>query len=502
MSRLHSFMTLLWLVTSSLTMPLADEDNEDDDDDGCTSDVLQPVKHIVMSTAVAVHVPDSPSAGILAPYQHPPIPHPSPSQYLHATLPVSHRSQTSAILGTVIGIVIALVAFSFTARYVARRRRIAADPFKDPPKPRFIAFRLRPRSTRSKKRLSDESWVSPALPAFGSPGSPLSQDLELSRYACPKRKLVPVTTPVCTPTDTEFGSRLEFVKGDPGSEIPALPVRVPSPVYFSPFSPSPSLTSSSSSLSPALSTEPLSSPSPNSARLSRLLSSTFRDTRVAVSPARPTTAHLIHTARSYAHAYRPSSATTTSLYTPPTSSTRLAGTRSRTSFYPGPTDAASGWGRVRDTFSTVTTSDTVCTVPHLLRAVTEGQPSNSPFADPDPRTADEQPASAPSLGQSTSTEGQTAGGTSLALKLRLSDASEHAQYRLRERERERKRQRERVRVRAEQPLNTDSRASAMTAMSVETVRAIHRRSRSLEMEEVRKEFRLRDSESVLREIGW
>jgi hypothetical protein len=491
-------------------MPLAD-DGDDDDDDGCASDTPQPVEHIATSTAAAVHVPDSPSAGILAPYQHLPTPHPSPSQYPHATLPVSPQAQTPAILGTIIGIVIALVAFSLTTRYVVRRRRIVADPFKDSAKPRFIAFRLRPRSTRSKKRLSDESWVSPLLPALGSPGSPLSQDLELRRYAFPKRRLVPVTTPVCTPTDTEFGSRLECANGDPGSVIPAPHVRLPSPVYFSPFSPSPSLSSSSSSLSPAPSTEPLSSPSANTVRLSRLLSSTFRDTRVVVSPARPTTAHLIHTARSYAHAYRPSSATTTSLYTPPTSSARLAGTRSRTSFYPGPTDEArAGWGRVRDTFSTVTTSDTdtVCTVPHLLRAVAEAQPSTSPFADPDPGTGtwyvsgNEQSASASPLRRLTSTEGQTPVGTSLASKLRLSDASEHAQYRLRERERERKRQRERERERTEQRLSTDSRASGATATSVETVRAIHRRSRSLEMEEARKEFRLRDSERVLREIGW
>ena len=412
MSRLRSFITL-FCAFYSVAMPVADDDDDDDDDDnGCES------------ITTAAHVPDSPSPAILAPYEQPPMPHPSPSQYPHATLPVSHRSHTPAVLGTVFGILIALVAFSFTARYVIRRRR---DPFKDPAKPRFTAFRCRPRST---KRLSDESWVSPALPALGSPGSPLSQDLELRQYAFPQRKLVPVTTPVCTPTDTEFGSRID--------DIPVPPVRVPSPVYISPFSPSPSLSSSPSSLSLAPSTDPLPSPSPNPPRLSRLLSSTFRDTRVVDSPARPTTAHLIQTARSYAHAYRPSSTTSTSLYTQPTPSVRLAGIRSRTSFYPGPTDDTHA--SVRDTFSTVTTTDTICTVPHLLRAVAEHQ--SSPFADPDP---DEQP-----------------GGTPLGLKLRLSDASEHARYRLRERERERKRQLER-RV---------------------------------------KEFKLRDSESVLREMGW
>ncbi|KAH0831110.1 hypothetical protein J3R83DRAFT_13676 [Lanmaoa asiatica] len=319
---------------------------------------------MVVSTTLS----DSPSAAILAPYEHPPTPHPSPSQHPHTTLPTSHRSQTPAILGTVFGILIVLAAFFFAARYVIRRRRLAADPFKDPPKPRFTAFRFRPRSTGSKKRLSDESWVSPTLPALGSPGSPLSQDLELSRYAFPRRKLVPVTTPVCTPTDTEFGSRLD---GDP-SVVAVPPVRVPSPVYISPFSPSPSLSSSPSTLSPTPSTEPLTSPAPSPARLSRLLSSTFRDTRAIESPARPTTAHLIHTARSYAHAYRPSSATTTSLYTQPTLSARVSGARSRTSFYPGPT--------VRDTFSTVTTSDTdtICTVPHLLRAVAEDQAAHVP----------------------------------------------------------------------------------------------------------------------------
>ena len=451
MSRLHSFITLLWLVLYSLGRPVADDDDGDDD---CWSDSPQEV-----ASTTSAHVPDSPSAAILAPYERPPTPHPSPSQYPHATLPVSHRSQTPAVLGTVFGIAIALVALSLAARYVIRRRRLAADPFKDPSKPRFTAFRFRPRSTASKKRLSDESWVSPALPALASPGSPLSQDLGLRRYTSPRRKLVPVTTPVCTPTDSEFGCRLECSNGDPsltpGSVVAVPPVRVPSPVYISPFSPSPSLSSSSSSLSPTPSTEPLTSPSPNAARLSRLLSSTFRDTRVAESPARPTTAHLIHTARSYAHAYRPSSATTTSLYTPPTPSARASGTRSRTSFYPGPT--------VRDTFSTVTTSDTDT----MLRAVAEYHPSTSPFADPDPGTGDVQPVrssgGAPAMGQGR--------GTTLGLKLRLSDASEHARYRLRERERERERHRER-----EERLSTET--------------------------EARREFKLRDSESVLREIGW
>jgi hypothetical protein len=37
---------------------------------------------------------------------------------------------------------------------------------------------------------------------------------------------------------------------------------------------------------------------------------------------------------------------------------------------PGPTDdARAGWGRVRDTFSTMTTSDTVTVCTHLLRAL-------------------------------------------------------------------------------------------------------------------------------------
>ena len=158
-------------------------------------------------------------------------------------------------------------------------------------------------------------------------------------------------------------------------------------------------------------------PSPNPARLSR----------VDMAPGRPTIAHLIHTARSYSHAYRLSSVTTTSLYTQHTSSTRLDGTRSRTSFYSGPTDDTRAWGRIRDTFPTVTTSDTdtVCTVPHLFRAVAE----TSPFADPDL----EQPAS--SVWQST-----TSVGTSLGLQLRLSYASEHARYRLRERECQRERE--------------------------------------------------------------
>ncbi|KAN0094804.1 hypothetical protein V8E55_003091 [Tylopilus felleus] len=348
-----------------------------------------------------------------------------------------------------------------------------------------------------------------------SPVSPLSQDLELRRYAYTQRKVVPVISEVCTPTETEFGSRLEISSGEPGSAIAIPPVRVPSPVYIPPFSPSPSLSSSSSSLSPTPSIEPLSSPSPKPARLSRLLSSRFRDTRVVTSPTRPTTAHLLQTARSYAHAYRPSSATTTSLYTPPTPSARLFGTRSRTSFYPNwPTDDGPvAWERVRDTLSTMTTSetDTGCTVPHLLRAASEVQLSISPFADPDPNTGDrggtEQQlaasASSLSLGPSTRIGGQARGqtlvGTSLGLKVRLSDASEHAHYRLRERERERQRKGERERL---DRLSTDSQTSQATARSVEMTRTEHRRSRSLEVDVVRKEFKLRDSESVLREIGW
>ena len=123
-------------------------------------------------------------------------------------------------------------------------------------------------------------------PCTRVPGSPLSQDRELRRYACPRCKLVPITTPVCTPTDTEFGSRLEFANGNPGSVITVPPVHVPSPMYISPLSPSPSL-SFSSSLSLAQSIEPLSSPSPNPACLSRLLSSTFGDTRIVVLPHGP-----------------------------------------------------------------------------------------------------------------------------------------------------------------------------------------------------------------------
>ena len=444
MARLRSLITLVWLV-HALAMPL-----DDDDDDGCGS------------PPVPVRVPDSPSAAILAPYEHPPTPHPSPSQHPHATVPVSHASHTRDILGAVLGIAIALAAIGFAVRYVIRRRRVADDPFRDPPKPRFTAFRFRPKFA---KRLSDESWVSPTLPNVGSPESPLTRDFELRRSSCPQRRLVPVTTPVCTPTDSEFGARLD----DP---VPVPPVRVPSPVYFSPFSPSPSISSSPSSLSPAPSTEPLAPSSPNLARLSRLLSSTFRDSRVLDSPARPTTAHLLQTARSYAHAYRPSSTTSTSLYTPPTH--RPAGTHSRTGFYPGPGDDHTRWERVRDTFSTVTTSDTTCTVPHLLRAATDHQPFASPFADPDPGATNQHLVASPS------DVSQSSKQASVGLKLRLSDASEHAHYRLRERERERKRRRERERT---------------------SVEAVHHHQRSPSWE-VQREFKLRDSESVLREVGW
>ncbi|KAG6380112.1 hypothetical protein JVT61DRAFT_8198 [Boletus reticuloceps] len=452
MSRRRSFITLLCL-SISLAVPLADDD--DDDDDGCESDTI-------------VHVPDSPSAAILAPYQHPPTPHPSPSQLPHATLPVHHPSKTPAILGTVFGIVIAIVALALTARYLVRRHRIAADPFKDPPKPRFTAFRLRRITALARPRAASVYLpTTQARPRHHPSLHTYRHRVWAPSRVCKRRSGIHDARPACAR---------------------------PSPVYIPPFSPSPSLTSSSS-LSPAPSTEPLSSPSPNTARLSRLLSSTFRDSRVAMSPARPTTAHLIQTARSYAHAYRPSSAITTSLYTPPTPSARLSGTRCRIGFYPGPTDDAhAAWGRFRDTFSTVTTSDTetAFTVPHLHRAMADVQPSISPFADPDPGNGNEQPTTQGHV------ETQTPMGTPLGLTLRLSDASEHAQYRLRERERERQRL-ERERERAEQRLSTESQTSESTT-SMETM--YHRRSQSLEVEEMRKEFKLRDSESVLREIGW
>ena len=510
MARLHSFITLVCILSHSFAMPLADDDN---DNDGCEWDAPQPAQLVASATPV-VYIPDSPLADILTPYQHPPTPHPSPSQHLHATLPVAHRSQTPAILGTVIGVLIALVALAI----IVRGRRGTTDPFMDPPKHTFSPFCIR-RTTPSKKRLSDESWVSPILPAPGSPSSPLSQDLELRQYTVPQRKLVPITTPVCTPSDTEFGPRLEFASGDPDSVIHVPLVRVPSPVYIPPFSPSPSLSPSSSSLSPAPSTEPLTSPPSNSARLSCLLSSTFRDTRVATTSARPTTTHLIQTARSHAYAYHPSSVTTTSVYSIPTPTARSSGTRARTGFYPDPMDDAdTAWGRVRDTFSTMTTSDSdmACTVPHLLRAVTGARPSTSPFADPDCVNGSEKPAGA-SLVQSASTEGQgrtqTIAGMSFGLKLRLSDASEHARYRLRERERERERRQlgerrkerereERERERVAQRFSIESQTSAATVMSVDTARAGRPRSRSLDAAVVRKEFKLRDSESVLREIGW
>ncbi|KAG9313705.1 hypothetical protein JVU11DRAFT_6055 [Chiua virens] len=290
------------------------DDDDDDDDDDCWSTTV------------------SPSAVILA---QPPTPRPSPSQIPHATLPIPHRDQTPVILGSVFGVFIALVVFVLATRYVIRRRR---DPFKDP------RFQLRP----SKRRLSDESWVSPTLSDIASPPS---QDLDV---------------------DTEFGNR---------------PVRVPPPAYIAPISPSPS-------------TEPLTS----SPRLSRLLSSTFRDSCQVDSPARPSTAYLSCTA-----------------------SLRFAGTRSRADVYEP---------HARDTISTTTTADPDTVTPSASASTLQPAP---------------------------------------VLKLRMSDASEHARYRLREMERQHERQLVKERF------------------STESVTS---------MDDERREFRLRDSETVLREIGW
>ena len=48
-----------------------------------------------------------------------------------------------------------------------------------------------------------------------------------SRAYLRRRKLVPATIAVCIPTDTKFGSRLEFANGDPGSMVPVPPLRIP-----------------------------------------------------------------------------------------------------------------------------------------------------------------------------------------------------------------------------------------------------------------------------------
>ena len=194
--------------------------------------------------------------------------------------------------------------------------------------------------------------------------SPLSQDHELRRYAFPRRKLVPVTTPVYTPTDTEFGSRVEFANRDPDSVI-LVPVCFPSPVYvFPPRLPSPPPPPSP----PPSPQEPFSSPSPNPACL---LSSTFGDTRIVVPPHGPPprisfTPHDRTPTPAVPRAQQPP-LSTPSPHPPPVSPARVpepASTPAR--------QTTRALCRGEPETRCPSDMDTVCTVPHLLQAVARG----------------------------------------------------------------------------------------------------------------------------------
>ncbi|KIK80591.1 hypothetical protein PAXRUDRAFT_15700 [Paxillus rubicundulus Ve08.2h10] len=298
-------------------------------------------------------VHNSPGATVLTPYQQKPtvpaapILHPSASRIPHASMPVQtehvSHSKTPIIVGAVLGVLLAVFAFVASARCIVRRCRSESpinlgtpqpaekfvDHFQDPPKSKSIfEFKFKPSASNENarpNRLSNESWVTHEISPHSTfkrstPPPPLPQILDFRSYAFPgERRLVPVTTPVCTPSDvTVFGSRLELAaekekeehwdetnghgQGEqphfirPGDVYVPL-VRVPSPAYVSPFSPSLPMSASppfrhSPTFSPTPSTETLIHTSPTSAnadtiadlrpsgnRLSRLLASSFRDTR-------------------------------------------------------------------------------------------------------------------------------------------------------------------------------------------------------------------------------
>ncbi|KAF8839713.1 hypothetical protein BDN67DRAFT_739722 [Paxillus ammoniavirescens] len=381
-----------------------------------------------------------------------PHPRPSASRIPHASMPVqtehASHSKTPIIVGAVLGVLLTVLAIVATARCIVRRLRSDSpgitldtpqpaekflDHFLDPPRSKSIfEFKFKPSASNESfrpNRLSNESWVTRETSPHSTlkrstPPPPLPQilarqDLGFPSYAFPReRKLVLVTTPVCTPSDvTVFGSRVELATekgkedywGDangqgeqrhfirPG-EIYVPLVRVPSPAYVSPSSPSLPMSPSPSfrhspTLSPTPSTEALIHMSPTSSnadtianlrpsgnRLSRLLASSFRDTREnsfraysyfshtsmiatqtdasahgatnAIAPGtstpypvttntrhsvRATAAHLIGAVRPYTN--RQSGSTINSLYARAPgrasvpSSLRAGGARSRRSFY-------------------------------------------------------------------------------------------------------------------------------------------------------------------------
>ncbi|KIJ16310.1 hypothetical protein PAXINDRAFT_98794 [Paxillus involutus ATCC 200175] len=173
-----------------------------------------------------------------------PHPRPSASRIPHASMPLqtehASHSKTPIIVGAVLGVLLAVLAFVATARCIVRRLRSDSpitlgtpqpaekfvDHFQDPPRSKSIfEFKFKPSASNENvrpNRLSNESWVTRETSPHSTlkrstPPPPLPQilgrqDLDFRSYGFPgKRRLVPVTTPVCTPSDvTVFGSRVEL----------------------------------------------------------------------------------------------------------------------------------------------------------------------------------------------------------------------------------------------------------------------------------------------------
>ena len=205
---------------------------------------------------------------------------------------------------------------------------------------------------------------SPPPPVLGSPGSPLSQDRAARLSATqarsrphpgvhPHRHRVRVPSRVC-----QRGSR--FCDHCTACPCPISNVHLPAFSLAFPlllFLPLPR---------PVHRTTQLALPKP-SLSLTPPLFYIWRHSHCR-APAWPTTAYLIHTARSYAHGHRPSSAqpplSTPSPHPPPVSQARvpeLASTPAR--------QTTRALCRGESETRCPSDTDMVCTVPHLLRAV-------------------------------------------------------------------------------------------------------------------------------------
>ncbi|KIJ59907.1 hypothetical protein HYDPIDRAFT_43747 [Hydnomerulius pinastri MD-312] len=466
------------------------------------------------------------------------------------------NTKTPIIVGIVLGVLFALLVLVTVARYLIRRYRLrrrsiasfvigtpekGLDPFQDPPSSKARPALTYPFIANNNGKTNDIRSASPAstftLSRKQPPPIPIRpHDLELRNFTFPReRKLVAVTTSVGTPSDvTVFGSRIEFGPADgkgqrmdemEGEETRSIsispgnvyvPLRIPSPTHVSPFSPAISpvfpLSPSSSStgthtLSPSPSGQFLVSQSRgeentenqteknHNLRLSRLLASSFRDTRTTsfrthsslsrppsnspsfshhphTRPTRPNPAYLplttpsstsLYTTSLYARATGTAASSTTSFYAHAhdTRSSAAYSMTTRRSSYARPGEPYEGGGR-RDTMTTITTQDTTSTVPYLLRAGVYARGGGGASVSPSPSVVGVGVGPSPSLGGggmgvarssssvsdcSARAQGQMGVGTPLGLGVRVSDASEHESYREGERQRARAREAERIRER-------------------------------------------------------